>query len=151
MELDGQRLSLGEVSAVARGEERVALAASARRRIENSRRVVERIIAENRTVYGINTGFGKLSDIRIDPSQIRALQLTLVAAILGLVSLSMKKRARCSVERECLALGYSGCRASRRDAGQLLNRGRHAGVLRRSSAPVGSGPLENSRRHHRRR
>ena len=78
IELDGQRLSLAEVSAVARGEERVTLAARARLRIEESRRVVERIIAENRTVYGINTGFGKLSDIRIDPSQIRELQLNLV-------------------------------------------------------------------------
>jgi hypothetical protein len=40
--------------------------------------VIEQIIAENRTVYGVNTGFGKLSDVRIDPSQIRALQLNLV-------------------------------------------------------------------------
>jgi histidine ammonia-lyase len=30
--------------------------------------VVERIVAENRVVYGVNTGFGKLSDVRIDPT-----------------------------------------------------------------------------------
>lgn len=114
MELDGQRLSLGEVSAVARGEQRVTLAADARRRIEDSRRVVERIIAENRTVYGINTGFGKLSDIRIDPSQIRELQLNLVRShSCGLGNpLSIEEgRAMLLLRANVLALGYSGCRA----------------------------------------
>ena len=78
MEVNGQRLSLAEVSAIARATEQVALANAARARIEASRRVIEQIIAENRTVYGVNTGFGKLSDVRIAPSQIRELQLNLV-------------------------------------------------------------------------
>ena len=114
IELDGQRLSLAEVSAVARAGERVALAANARQRIEQSRLVVESIIAENRTVYGINTGFGKLSDIRIDPSQIRELQLNLVRShSCGLGNpLSLEEaRAMLLLRANVLALGYSGCRA----------------------------------------
>ncbi|PYS56420.1 MAG: histidine ammonia-lyase, partial [Acidobacteria bacterium] len=66
LELDGQRLSLAQVAAVARGEERLALATAARARVEQSRRVVEKIVAEGRTVYGVNTGFGKLSDVHIE-------------------------------------------------------------------------------------
>ncbi|MCA1591486.1 MAG: aromatic amino acid lyase [Acidobacteria bacterium] len=62
MELDGQKLSLEQVSQVARGAEGVRLSAAARERMEASRRAVERIVAESRVVYGVNTGFGKLSD-----------------------------------------------------------------------------------------
>jgi histidine ammonia-lyase len=113
MELNGQRLSLAEVSAVARGAERVSLADAARVRIEASRRVIEQIIAENRTVYGVNTGFGKLSDVRIDPSQIRELQLNLVRShSCGLGDpLSIEEaRAMLLLRANVLALGYSGCR-----------------------------------------
>lgn len=113
MELNGQRLSLAEVSAVALGAERLALADDARVRIEASRRVIEQIIAENRTVYGVNTGFGKLSDVRIDPSQIRDLQLNLVRShSCGLGNpLSIEEaRAMVLLRANVLALGYSGCR-----------------------------------------
>ena len=113
MELDGQRLSLAQVSAIARGEEQVSLASAARARIEQSRSVIEQIIAENRTVYGVNTGFGKLSDVRIDPSQIRKLQLNLVRShSCGLGNpLSIEEaRAMVLLRANVLALGYSGCR-----------------------------------------
>lgn len=127
IELDGQRLSLAQVSAVARGDERVAIAAAARTRIGEARRVVEQIIAENRTVYGVNTGFGKLSDIRIDPSQIRELQLNLVRShSCGLGDpLSIEEaRAMVLLRANVLALGYSGCRAIVLDTLiEMLNRG----------------------------
>src|ERR1051325_2183519 len=113
MELNGQSLSLAEVSAVARSAERLALDDGARLRIEASRRVIERIIAENRTVYGVNTGFGKLSDVRIDPSQIRELQLHLVRSHscgLGDPLPIEEARAMLLLRANVLALGYSGCR-----------------------------------------
>src|SRR3989442_10077725 len=78
LELSGQRLSLKQIADVASGREHVALSAEARARVEESRRVVEKIVAEGRTVYGVNTGFGKLSDVHIEPSQLRELQLNLV-------------------------------------------------------------------------
>src|SRR5437868_14734350 len=71
LELDGQQLTLGEVACVARGRERVSLAESARERMSASRRVVERIVAESRVVYGVNTGFGKLSDVIVPPDELR--------------------------------------------------------------------------------
>jgi len=113
MEVNGQRLSLAEVSAVARGAERVVLAEAARGRVAASRRVIEQIIAENRTVYGVNTGFGKLSDVRIAPSQIRELQLNLVRShSCGLGDpLSIEEaRAMLLLRANVLALGFSGCR-----------------------------------------
>ena len=59
LELNGQKLSLAQISAVANGEDHVSLANDARTRVEKSRRVVEKIVAEGRTVYGVNTGFGR--------------------------------------------------------------------------------------------
>src|SRR5437868_6085721 len=113
LELDGQRLSLAQVAAVARGEERLALATAARARVEQSRRVVEKIVAEGRTVYGVNTGFGKLSDVHIEPTQLRELQLNLVRSHscgLGPPLSESEARALLLLRANVLAQGYSGCR-----------------------------------------
>jgi histidine ammonia-lyase len=113
LELDGQRLSLMQIAAIARGTEHVSLAASARDRVERSRKVVEQIIAEGRTVYGVNTGFGKLSDVHIDRSQLRELQLNLVRSHAGGVGAPLSEaeaRAMLLLRANVLAEGFSGCR-----------------------------------------
>ena len=113
LELDGQRLSLAQVTAVARHRESVTLAAAARRRAEQSRQTVESIIAEGRTVYGVNTGFGKLSDFHIEPTQLRELQLNLVRSHscgLGRPLAEDETRAMLLLRANVLAKGYSGCR-----------------------------------------
>src|SRR5713226_5734075 len=114
LEIDGQKLSLAQVAAVAHGTERVSLSSAARTRVEQSRRVVERIVAEERTVYGVNTGFGKLSDVHIDQSQLRELQLNLVRSHscgVGSPLSEDEARAMLLLRANVLALGYSGCRA----------------------------------------
>src|SRR6195256_4822079 len=114
LELDGQRLTLEQIDAVARGDEHVALSIAARLRAEESRRVVERIVAEGRTVYGVNTGFGKLSDVHIDPARLRDLQLNLVRSHscgLGPPLSETEARALVLLRANVLARGYSGCRA----------------------------------------
>src|SRR5438477_3321499 len=114
LELDGQRLSLARIAAVAAAQESVSLSNSARQRVEKSRLIVEKIVAEGRTVYGVNTGFGRLSDMRIDPSELRALQLNLVrshACGLGPPLSIAEARAMLLLRANVLALGYSGCRA----------------------------------------
>jgi histidine ammonia-lyase len=113
LELNGQRLSLAEIANVARGAERVALSPDARERVERSRHVVEKIVEEGRTVYGVNTGFGRLSDVRIEPNELRALQLNLVRSHscgVGLPLSIEEARAMLLLRANVLALGYSGCR-----------------------------------------
>ncbi|HEX7723270.1 MAG TPA: aromatic amino acid lyase, partial [Pyrinomonadaceae bacterium] len=115
LELDGQRLSLARIAAVASGQESVSLSSSARQRVEKSRLIVEKIVAEGRTVYGVNTGFGRLSDVRIDSTELRALQLNLVrshACGLGPPLSIAEARAMLLLRANVLALGYSGCRAA---------------------------------------
>lgn len=114
LQLDGQKLTLKRVAEVAGGNEPVALSARARGRVEESRRVVEKIVAEGRTVYGVNTGFGRLSDFSIAPSQLQELQLNLVrshACGLGPVLSEAEVRAMLLLRANVLAHGYSGCRS----------------------------------------
>src|SRR5216684_4482714 len=113
LELNGQKLSLAQVVDIAGGEGHVSLSAAARERVERSRRIVERIVAEGRTVYGVNTGFGKLSDIRIEQSQLRELQLNLVRSHscgLGKPLSDSEARAMLLLRANVLACGYSGAR-----------------------------------------
>ena len=114
LKLNGQSLTIQQIAAVAAGREHVALAAEARERVERSRQVVERIIAEGRTVYGVNTGFGKLSDLNIDPSDLRQLQLNLVRSHscgLGDPLPEDEARAMLLLRANVLASGFSGARS----------------------------------------
>ncbi|MCA1633889.1 MAG: histidine ammonia-lyase [Acidobacteria bacterium] len=113
LELDGQKFSLEQLGRVGRGTEGVRLGAGARARMEASRRTVERIIAEGRVVYGINTGFGKLSERTIALDELRELQLNLVrshACGLGQALSEEETRAMLLLRANVLALGMSGAR-----------------------------------------
>ena len=113
LELQGQPLTLEQIVAVASGQEEVALAAGARTRVAAARAVVEKIVSENQTVYGVNTGFGKLSDVRIEPGQLSALQLNLVrshACGIGPALSELEARAMLLLRANVLASGYSGAR-----------------------------------------
>ena len=74
IQLRGQRLTLEQIADIANGREQVALDHDARTRIEAARAVVEKIVEQNRTVYGVNTGFGKLSDVHIERGRLGELQ-----------------------------------------------------------------------------
>jgi histidine ammonia-lyase len=113
LELSGQKLSLEQVVAVAQGAEHARLSAEARERVLESRRIVEQITESGRVVYGVNTGFGKLADIRIAPSELRELQLNLVrshACGVGPLLSEAETRAMLLLRANVLALGYSGAR-----------------------------------------
>ena len=113
LELDGQPLSLDQVHWVASGSGTAAIAPAARQRIAASRAVVERIVASNETAYGINTGFGKLSDLRISPGDLRQLQHNLVrshACGVGEPLQEAEVRAMLLLRANVLAKGLSGVR-----------------------------------------
>lgn len=75
----GQRpLSLEIIGTVASLKTRLSLSATALARLAAGRRVVERIVRENRMVYGITTGFGKFAEVRISLDEIDRLQENLI-------------------------------------------------------------------------
>ena len=71
-------MTLTEIATVALGNAAVEVSPSARPRILASRKVIEDIVARDAVVYGVSTGFGKLSDVRIPRGELAQLQLNLV-------------------------------------------------------------------------
>src|SRR5260370_2468850 len=113
MQLNGQALTLPEIAAVALGDVAVEISPSARPRLLASRKVIEDIIARDAVVYGVTTGFGKLSDVRVPHAELRELQLNLVrshACGIGLPLSEGEVRAMMLLRANVLALGLSGIR-----------------------------------------
>ena len=113
LELNGQQLTLQQIIDVAEGREHVVLADEARVRVEKARLVVQNIVDEGRTVYGVNTGFGKLSDVSIDRSDLVQLQLNLVRSHscgLGNPLSEAEARVMLLLRANVLAAGFSGAR-----------------------------------------
>ena len=139
-------LTLAEVERVARGAGtvRVLLEDGARARIEAARDVVERVVREQRVVYGITTGFGALAEVVIPPDRIRELQVNLIRSHAGGVGEPLDvvdTRAIMLLRASVLALGHSGVRP---DIVELLleclNRGVHPIIPSRGSVGA-SGDL----------
>jgi len=111
--LDGSPLSVGDVVAVARRGERVAVAAAARQRMAPARALVDRLDAEDSVVYGVTTGFGALADKAIDRADRATLQRAVVrshAAGLGAPLPAEVVRGMLLLRARTLCAGYSGVR-----------------------------------------
>ena len=110
--LDGQSLSIEDVWAVAAGAP-VSLAAHARAHMAQTRAVVDAIVARGDVVYGVTTGFGKLSDVAIPLDHLADLQVNLVrshSAGVGPALPERDVRAMMLLRANVLAKGFSGCR-----------------------------------------
>jgi histidine ammonia-lyase len=113
MELHGQPLELTKIAAAALDSEPVRISTSVHDRIRRSRAVIDRIVAEDRVAYGVTTGFGKLSDVRVPRSDLRDLQLNLVrshACGIGPPLSEPEVRAMMLLRANVLTLGFSGIR-----------------------------------------
>jgi histidine ammonia-lyase len=113
VELTGQPLSLSEIARVAHGEAPLRIGPSAHERVQASRKVIEEIVAKEGVVYGVSTGFGKLSDVHVPVGELRQLQLNLVrshACGIGNPLSAPEVRAMILLRANVLALGLSGIR-----------------------------------------
>ncbi len=144
MELKGEQISLVELAAVAIGGETVHISSVVRPRVLASRKIIEEIVARDEVVYGVNTGFGKLSDVRIPQGDLRELQLNLVrshACGIGNPLSIPEVRAMMLLRANVLALGFSGIRFEIVEMlCQMLNRGVHPVVPEKGSVGA-SGDL----------
>src|SRR5271154_267741 len=78
IDLDGSSLTLEDVVTVAEGAEQVRIASSALKKMDDSRRRVEEAMAGSKPVYALNTGVGLLANIRLDETEIEAMQVNLI-------------------------------------------------------------------------
>src|SRR5919204_2903643 len=142
--LDGDSLSIGDVYRVAIERAPVALALRARQRIARTRAIVDDVIRRNEVVYGVTTGFGKLSEVAIPPDRLAELQVNLVrshAAGVGSLLPEADVRAMMVLRANVIAKGYSGARPELVDLlVAMLNAGLHPPVPEQGSVGA-SGDL----------
>lgn len=111
--LDGNSLTLADVRDVAIHRRPVMLADAARARMLATRTVVADIVQRNDVVYGVTTGFGKLSDIGIPTDKLAQLQVNLVrshVAGVGPEFCESEARAMMLLRANVMAKGFSGAR-----------------------------------------
>lgn len=111
--IDGKNLNMEAVVQVAQQRTPVSLGASARQAMVNSRSFIESCIAQGETMYGVNTGFGAFSQVRISDDQIEALQRNLIrshCAGIGKPFAAPVVRAIMLLRANTLARGHSGVR-----------------------------------------
>ena len=113
LRIDGNSLTLRDVVRVARERTAVRLDDGARVRMQRVRDIVDRKLASGEAVYGVNTGFGKLSEMAIPPDRLAELQVNLVrshAAGVGPLLPEEEVRAMMLLRANVLAKGHSGVR-----------------------------------------
>lgn len=111
--LDGKTLDLDTLKRIARDREDVSIHDDNRSYVEKASQVVERIRKSDRPVYGINTGFGHLSDVKIDSDKLDQLQVNLLmshACGVGEPLAEDVVRAMMALRVNALIKGYSGIR-----------------------------------------
>ena len=113
IQIDGSRLSLADVTNIARYGERVELSEEGRQAVQTSRHNLDTIVATDKPVYGINTGFGIFSDQRIPRADSATLSRNLIVSHsvgTGPALPDEVVRAAMLVRANTLAKGFSGVR-----------------------------------------
>lgn len=144
LQIDGNSLTVADVAAVADARRPVQLAAAARARMLATRGIVTGLAERGAAVYGVTTGFGKLSDFAIPPDQLAQLQVNLVrshAAGVGPRLPGREVRAMMLLRANVLAKGFSGARPELAELlCAMLNAGLHPEVPEQGSVGA-SGDL----------
>ncbi len=144
VQIDGESLRLKDVEEVAWGRAKVKIAGKAIAKIRKCRKYVEEVIKCGETVYGLNTGVGKLCRVKIKPDEIEKLQKNLIlshAVSFGPVFSVEEIRAIMLLRANVLAKGYSGVRVEVvQTLMHMLNRGVHPMIPEKGSVGA-SGDL----------
>ena len=123
--LDG--LTIEDLAKIARENAPVALDRASEQRIDSARRLIETWVAEGRTIYGVTTGFGALSDVAISIGDTRRLQENILKSHSVGIGRELDReivRAMMALRVKDLARGNAGIRIETiRQLIELLNRG----------------------------
>src|SRR5688572_4504901 len=142
--LDGASLSIDDVHRVAVEGAPATLADAARARVNATRRIVEDLVRRREVVYGVTTGFGKLSEVSVPPERLAELQVNLVrshAAGVGPLMPEREVRGMMLLRANVIAKGYSGARPELIDLLLgMLNAGVHPPIPEQGSVGA-SGDL----------
>ncbi len=111
--LDGNSLSIEQINSVARQGTTVSVSPDTQAKMQRSRDVIERGVAEGKAIYGVTTGIGEFARIRISTDQSAELQRRIIyshSAGTGDPQPEDVVRAAMLCRANTLAKGYSGVR-----------------------------------------
>ncbi|RJS79432.1 histidine ammonia-lyase [Candidatus Bathyarchaeota archaeon] len=144
VKIDGETLTIEDVVKVAREKVRVVIAEEAKKRVKRAREVLEELVEKNHPIYGVNTGFGALSTVKIPREESKELQMNLIRSHASGVGKALSKetvRALMLLRANTLAKGYSGIRLETLETlVEMLNRGVHPVIPEKGSVGA-SGDL----------
>ena len=116
MEITGLNLTIDDVFTVAHSPElKVTLAVSAKEKMNTSRNYIEKRINAGEVMYGVNTGFGAFSSVRISDAEIEQLQKNLIRSHsigVGTPFTIEQTRAMMLLRANALSRGHSGIRVN---------------------------------------
>ena len=138
--LNGKNLNVQDLVSITREARKVSISEEALKIVQTSRDLVDKLLKEGRPMYGINTGFGKFSDIAIPEDEINLLQINLILADAAGVGEPLPKdvvRGMLVMRANSLMNGYSGVRPVIIETLiEMLNKGVHPVIPEKGS--VGS-------------
>ena len=114
IQLSGVDINLDQVHQVAFENAKVSLSEKSREEMKKSRAYIDKRISSGEVMYGINTGFGAFSSVRISDADLEELQRNLIrshCAGIGEPFTKEQSRAIMFLRANALARGHSGIRA----------------------------------------
>ncbi|MFH1453707.1 MAG: histidine ammonia-lyase [Armatimonadota bacterium] len=111
--INGENLTLNNIYKIAHGECKFQIPLNVKTKIKKSRDIIDKVISHNETVYGVTTGFGKLSRVKIPLSSLKKLQKNLILSHscgVGPYLSEAQVRAAMLLRANTFAKGYSGVR-----------------------------------------
>ena len=125
--LDGNSLDLNNFIKVSRYNEKVSISEESVKLVNKASKFVQSVVESELPVYGINTGFGKLSDVSINKCDVSELQKNLLmshACGVGAMFSEEIVRGMMVLRINALIKGYSGIRIKTLNKlVELLNKG----------------------------
>jgi len=125
--LDGEHLTIEQVHSIAREGAHVAIAESAKEKINTCRAFIEDFVASGEAIYGVTTGIGEFARIKVSPEMGEQLQKNIVyshAAGVGKVLPINAVRSAMTLRINTLSRGNSGVRLSTvQTIADMLNKG----------------------------
>jgi len=111
--IDGKKLTIEDVVAVARHEETVTVPQEVKKKVVRCRQILEDLVKKKKIVYGVTTGFGALGSLIIRQEDVKELQANLIRSHSAGVGEPLGRdvtRALMLLRANTLAKGNSGVR-----------------------------------------
>ena len=111
--LDGKSMTIEDIMSIGIIPTKISISESARKLMARSREHVESILESDDSVYGINTGFGSLSNVKIESSELQQLQRNLIlshACGIGPAMNPITSLRMLAIRANSLTMGVSGIR-----------------------------------------